>query len=319
MIGTAQLATELALSSEEFNEYHIASVPASIGFQLKEFTVSVSFADQKCRSHGFRQQATVTYADSMGLAILLRFTEPGNPIVIVLETDDTKCLFAISTTFDSVKIFPTPQSRRSTTSATPQRASLKRAREDANSEAGPAPGSSKSASPAVPHISRRKPLKVVQRQDVTAGHKPSPIANSVTSSQSVWDSKSMPPPPSVPLHGSPTVPFSPVKQEEEEYGPPEEEPLFLHSSQLTQQDIEIVKKETANMTEEELAEILQFDEDELEELTDRDPEIGDSEMVDVSEIAATQSNHSNGKVGFSFGEGRPLFNYCQVFHPLFED
>ena len=41
MIGTAQLATELTLSPEEFDKYYIASVPTSIAFQLKEFTVSV--------------------------------------------------------------------------------------------------------------------------------------------------------------------------------------------------------------------------------------------------------------------------------------
>ena len=40
MIGTSQLATELALSPEEFDQYHIANIPASIAFQLKEFTVS---------------------------------------------------------------------------------------------------------------------------------------------------------------------------------------------------------------------------------------------------------------------------------------
>lgn len=39
--GKAQLATELVLSPEEFDQYHIASVPASIAFQLREFTVSL--------------------------------------------------------------------------------------------------------------------------------------------------------------------------------------------------------------------------------------------------------------------------------------
>jgi len=40
-IGKVQLATELALSPEEFDQYYIASVPASIAFQLREFTVSL--------------------------------------------------------------------------------------------------------------------------------------------------------------------------------------------------------------------------------------------------------------------------------------
>jgi len=225
----------------------------------------------------------------------MRFTEPGRPIVIILESDDTESLFAISTTFDSMQLFPTPQSRRSTASATPQRNSLKRVREDDSAEAGPTPGSSKSASPAVPHSARRKPAKVVRRQDIAAIRNQSPVAHSVTSSQSGWDSRSMPPPPSVPQRTSPTVPPSLVKQEEEEE-PRQEEPLFLPSSQLTQEEVEIAKHEIANMTEEELAEILRFDDDELEEFAIPDHGNGDTEMEDVSEIAATQSDHSSGKV-----------------------
>jgi len=145
-------------------------------------------------------------------------------------------------------------------------------------------------------------MKVVQRQDLAAARKPSPVAHSVTSSQSVWDSRSMPPPPSVPLRSSPTVPHSPVKQEGED-GLQQEEPLFLPSSQLTQQEVEIVKHETANMTEQDLAEILQFDDDELEEFAVADDKNEDAEMEDVSEIAATQSDHSSGR----------------TFRPLFED
>jgi hypothetical protein len=111
-----------------------------------------------------------------------------------------------------------------------------------------------------------------------------------------------------------------VKQEEGEGGL-QEEPLFLPSSQLTQQDVELVKNETANMTEEELAEILHFDDDELEEFAAPGPrnKSEDSEMEDISEIAATQSDHSNGKVSLGFGARVPLFNICQTFRPLFED
>ncbi|KAF9649182.1 hypothetical protein BDM02DRAFT_3260512 [Thelephora ganbajun] len=283
--GKAQLTTELVLSPEEFNQYHIASVPASIAFQLREFT------------------ATVTYADSMNIPTLMRFTEPGRPVVIILETNDTECLFAISTTFDSMQLFPTPQSRRTTASATPQRNPLKRVREDDSAEPGPTPGPSKSASTAVPHSARRKPVKVVQRQDLATARKPSPVAHSVTSSQSVWDSRSMPPPPSVPLRSSPAVPPSPVKQEEEGEEPRQEEPLFLPSSQLTQLEVEMVKHETANITEQELAEILRFDDDELEEFAVSDHKGEDAEVEDVLEIAATQSDHSSDK----------------VFRPLFED
>ena len=92
-----------------------------------------------------------------------------------------------------------------------------------------------------------------------------------------------------------------MKQEEGEEEPLQEEPLFLPSSQLTQQEIELVKHETAEM-----AEILQFDDDDLEEFAVPDRKNEDTEMEDVSEIAATQSDHSSGKVGFIFCGPRPL-------------
>jgi hypothetical protein len=129
----------------------------------------------------------------------------------------------------------------------------------------------------------------------------------------------MPPPPSMLPRSSPTVSPSPVKQDEEEGTWQQEEPLFLPSSQLTQQDVEIVKNETANMTEEELAEILQFDDDELDEFAVSDHKDEDAEMDDVSEIVATQSDHSSGKVSFRFCGAAPLLNDCQTFRPLFED
>lgn len=59
------------------------------------------------------------------------------------------------------------------------------------------------------------------------------------------------------------------------------------------------------MTEQELAEILRFDDDDLEEFAVSDYKNNDTEMDDVSEIAATQSDHSSGKVS-------PIF--CNLVH-----
>lgn len=129
----------------------------------------------------------------------------------------------------------------------------------------------------------------------------------------------MPPPQSVPLHSSPAIPRSSMKRDEEGEMQRQEEPLFLPSSQLTQQDVEIIKNETANMTEEELAEILQFDDDELEDFAVSDHKSEDAGADDVSEIAATQSDHSSGKVSFGFCGSAPVFKHCQTFRPLFED
>ena len=100
-----------------------------------------------------------------------------------------------------------------------------------------------------------------------------------------------------------------MKQEEEEEGLQQEEPLFLPSSQLTQQEVEIVKQEIGNMTEQELAEILRFDEDELEEFVISGHKNEDAEMEDISEIAATQSDHSSGKVSLVFAVLRCCLNF----------
>lgn len=107
----------------------------------------------------------------------------------------------------------------------------------------------------------------------------------------------------MPLRSSPAISPSPVKQEEGEEGLQQEEPLFLPSSQLTQQEIELVKRETENM-----AEILQFDDDDLEEFAVPYHTSEDMEMEDVSEIAATQSDHSSGKVRLIFCRPVPLLN-----------
>ena len=99
-----------------------------------------------------------------------------------------------------------------------------------------------------------------------------------------------------------------MKQEEEQEVPQQDEPLFLPSSQLTQQEVELVKHETANMTEQELAEILRFDDDELEEFAVSEHKNEDTEMEDVSEIAATQSDHSSGKVSLIYCGPVPLLS-----------
>jgi cell cycle checkpoint control protein RAD9A len=39
-IGKAQLATELTISSEEFDVYNIYATPTTIAFHLREFNVS---------------------------------------------------------------------------------------------------------------------------------------------------------------------------------------------------------------------------------------------------------------------------------------
>jgi len=77
--GKAQLATELTISSEEFDVYNIYAVPTTIAFHLREFN------------------ATIAFADSMSLTLDLRFTDPAAPLFIDVEGDNLDSLFVIST------------------------------------------------------------------------------------------------------------------------------------------------------------------------------------------------------------------------------
>ncbi|KAG6885925.1 hypothetical protein C0993_007943, partial [Termitomyces sp. T159_Od127] len=76
--GRSQLATELTISAEEFDVYNIFA-PITIAFHLREFN------------------ATIAYADSMSVAIDLRFTDPAAPLFMDIEGDNSEGLFVIST------------------------------------------------------------------------------------------------------------------------------------------------------------------------------------------------------------------------------
>ncbi|KAG6336035.1 hypothetical protein ID866_3051 [Astraeus odoratus] len=77
--GRTQLATELTVSAEEFDVYDVFPTPITIAFHLREFN------------------ATIGYAEAMGLALDLRFTDPAAPLFIVVEGDESESLFVIST------------------------------------------------------------------------------------------------------------------------------------------------------------------------------------------------------------------------------
>jgi len=77
--GKAQLATELAISTEEFDIYDVYATPITIAFHLKEFN------------------GTVAYAESMALTMDLRFTDPSAPLFIDVQGDEVDTLCVIST------------------------------------------------------------------------------------------------------------------------------------------------------------------------------------------------------------------------------
>ncbi|KAE9411190.1 hypothetical protein BT96DRAFT_1027853 [Gymnopus androsaceus JB14] len=75
----AQLATELTISAEEFDVYNLFEAPTTITFHLREFN------------------ATIAFAESGGLGLDIRFTDPSEPLFIDLEGDSFETLFVIST------------------------------------------------------------------------------------------------------------------------------------------------------------------------------------------------------------------------------
>lgn len=77
--GRMQLATELTISSEEFDVYEIFAPPVTIAFHLREFN------------------ATIAYAEATGSVLELRFTDPAAPLFIDMEGDESESLFVIST------------------------------------------------------------------------------------------------------------------------------------------------------------------------------------------------------------------------------
>ncbi|KAG5350600.1 hypothetical protein C0989_010209, partial [Termitomyces sp. Mn162] len=91
----AQLATELIISAEEFDVYNIFA-PTTIAFHLREFNVCYQ-SERHIFSFDQSPQATIAYADSMSLAIDLRFTDPAAPLFMDIEGDNSDSLFVIST------------------------------------------------------------------------------------------------------------------------------------------------------------------------------------------------------------------------------
>ncbi|KAJ3984736.1 Rad9-domain-containing protein [Lentinula detonsa] len=75
----AQLATELAISADEFDLYNLYEAPTTIAFHLREFN------------------ATIAFAEICGLGLDIRFTDPAEPLFIDVEGDNLETLFVIST------------------------------------------------------------------------------------------------------------------------------------------------------------------------------------------------------------------------------
>ncbi|KAJ7703243.1 Rad9-domain-containing protein [Mycena rosella] len=255
--GKNQLSTELTISADEFDLYEIYSTPTTIAFHLREFN------------------ATIAFAESMSLALELRFTDPAAPLFIDVEGDNADTLFVISTS--QVPGAPVP----SQAPTNPK----KREREETPRD----------------FARIKKPMKVVQRTDAAS------LAESERASRSQSTSRtaaSMPPPPvpSRSLHPQheemPDVQLTPVPSRKRE-------PLFLPmSSQLSAADEQILRDTglgIEDMNAEELEMMLEGDGEEfVGSQAPRRPTDADDLGEDV-EFEATQSSDDQSK-GF-----QPLF------------
>jgi len=257
------------ISAAEFETYEIYDPPMTLAFQLREFN------------------ATVSFADSVLTTLNFRFTEPAEPLVIELDSDDTDSLFAISTsqvhpvTTDNVS----QQLRHVSVSASRKR---QRDEDDASTTTPRA---------SAPLSGRRKPMKVVRRQDVQTA------ARSLAASDSQQGSRSMPPP-SLPLQSQQELEYT---QGTQTHFQPYEEPLFLQGSQLSAANEELIRSAglgIENMTAEEVVEMMECEGEEYEmPPTQQEAANGFEELFDDAEMEPTQK-------GLSGSRG---------FKPLFED
>ncbi|KAJ7901782.1 Rad9-domain-containing protein [Mycena olivaceomarginata] len=278
--GRTQLATELTISAEEFDLYDVYSTPTTIAFHLREFN------------------ATIAFAESMSLALELRFTDPAAPLFIDVEGDNADTLFVISTS--QVPGAPMP-SQASTTNT------KKREREETPRD----------------FARIKKPMKAVQRTDA-ASLAEADRAASASRSQSLAMSRtsgSMPPPP---------VPQRSFQSQHDETfdaqmtpGPSRhKEPLFLPmSSQMSAADEQVLRDTGLGIEDMNAEELERMLEDEGDEVEFTGSQVStNQEMDDVGddmEFGATQSSDDNLKVrGLSLAitqvliSPRRAFNLC---------
>ncbi|KAG2078976.1 hypothetical protein BDR04DRAFT_1086026 [Suillus decipiens] len=323
--GKAQLSTELTISADEFDVYDVYATPAIISFHLREFN------------------ATIAFAESMGLCLDLRFTDSVAPLFIDVESDELECLFVISTSQHGGAAAPPPSN--STLLNTRKRPSP--------SDDGEGSSRQRSETPRI-----KKPMKAVQRIDA---HTP----NTTSTSRAQSDVRSMPPPSYIPQHtpGSPqnqmpplpspswNLPSDPsygvtVQPEPLFYpqssqslsdgpsGSPEigrakardRTPLFYPLSQLSQADKEVIRASglgIEDMNQDELEEMLEGEGEEVEFEFAASQNLTNVENGDSVMISADDDTKSFGLVegiGTELGPTQDdIGRRKKTFQPLFED
>lgn len=274
--GKGQLSTELTISSGEFDVYDLYETPTTIAFHLREFN------------------ATIAFADSMSLALEIRFTEPALPLFIDVEGDAVDIMFVISTS--QVPGLSNTNSQRNSQAAN----SKKRDREQSANE--------------TPRIKRS--LKAVE----VAGPETLQSRSNSNSRSGSHIPGSMPPPSFIPNRGISQVPQSQEigrNRVASSFDPrpsmQHKEPLFLPSSQMSAADEEVLRATglgVESMDAHELADLLDGEGEEVDfsyasqRTNEMEVDEQDSlELVEEGGLSATQSSHNGDK----------------TFQPLFED
>ncbi|KAJ7045466.1 Rad9-domain-containing protein [Mycena alexandri] len=264
--GRMQLSTELSISAEEFDLYDVYSTPTTIAFHLREFN------------------ATIAFAESMSLALEIRFTDPAAPLFIDVEGDNADTLFVISTS--QVPGAPMPSQVSTNTK--------KREREETPRD----------------FARIKKPMKAVQATDAASFAQADRSARSQSTSRTA---ASMPPPP-VPdrsfrsQHETFEAQMTPVASRVRE-------PLFLPTSsqplsQLSAADEQVIRGTglgIEDMNAEELAMMLEGEGEEVafdtgSQVSTR-PKVETESDADDMEFEPTQSSEDQ----------------ARGFQPLFED
>ncbi|KAJ7783085.1 Rad9-domain-containing protein [Mycena metata] len=265
--GRMQLSTELSISAEEFDLYDVYSTPTTIAFHLREFN------------------ATIAFAESMSLALEIRFTDPAAPLFIDVEGDNADTLFVISTS--QVPGAPMP----SQVSTNPK----KREREETPRD----------------FARIKKPMKAVQATDAVSFAQADRSARSQSTSRTA--ASSMPPPP---------VPDRSFRSQNDETFEAQmtpvpsrvREPLFLPASsqplsQLSAADEQIIRDTGLGIED--------MDADELAMMLEGE---GEEVAFDTgSQVSTRPKVETEDDVDMEFEPTQSSDDQSRGFQPLFED
>ncbi|KAF9241540.1 Rad9-domain-containing protein [Melanogaster broomeanus] len=327
--GRAQLATELTVSAEEYDVYEIYAPPITIAFHLREFN------------------ATIAFAESMGSALDLRFTDPAAPLFIDVEGDESECLFIISTSQIQGAPSNALANTRNSSTPNPQQTNVrKRPHPDAEKQlVANAPGSGRKGSE-TPRAERiKKSMRAVQRVEV-----PEAGNGSRESSTTQNDERSMPPPSFIPNRSQPNRSFVFRESQNEDLGGMDmasvvgegdvnmgdldleqprqtqraKTPLFFPLSQLSQADEQAIRESGLGveyMDRDELVAMLEGDGEEVEF------EIRTQVKGEISEECPAMAGKGEEDGGDSLELFEDEFGPTQegamdgrkAFQPLFED